>query len=101
METLKLSKLIKALKELESIQGDIRCQDGYEEYVDMEKLPPALSEKISCLADFLLITPEGSINYSAINYLRTKSFPVTPGETDSFGWLSGRIHTTKGIVVFG
>jgi len=101
MKTLKLSDLVEALKELESIQENIRCQDGYEEYVDMEKLPPALSEKISCLADFLLITPEGSISYSALGYLRTEGFPITPGETDSFGWLSGRIHTRKGIVVFG
>lgn len=101
MKTIKLSDLVKALEELEAITEDVRCQDPYNEYVDMEKLPPALSEKILCLADFLLITPLGSIKYSAINYLRMMSFPVSPGETDSFGWLSGCIHTTKGIVVFG
>ena len=28
-------------------------------------------------------------------------YKVFPGERDSFGWLSGCIQTTKGIVVFG
>jgi hypothetical protein len=101
MKTPKLSNLVKALEELEAITENVRCQAPYDEYVDMEKLPPALSEKIACLADTLLITSEGGISYSALGYLRTEGFPVTPGETDSFGWLSGCIHTTKGIVVFG
>lgn len=101
MKTLKLSNLVKALKELESIPENIRCPDGYDEYVDMQKIPVELAERIDILADTLLITSTGNVRYSAIDYLRSRSFPVTPGETDSFGWLSGRIHTTKGIVVFG
>lgn len=101
MKTLKLSDLVKALKELESIPENLRCQDGYDEYVDMQKIPVELEERIASLADTLLITSEGGIIYSALGYLRTEGFPVSPGETDSFGWLSGCIHTRKGIVVFG
>ncbi len=45
-----------------------------------------------------LITDKGSV---AIDQLNAYGYKVTKGEGDSFGWLSGCIHTSKGIIVFG
>lgn len=53
------------------------------------------------LADDFLITGSGRPHYEHIAVLKEKGFRVGPGETDSFGWLSGVIGTKKGKIVFG
>jgi len=83
------------------MKGDFSQPTGYEEYVDLEKVPEELKDKILDAADQLLITDTGGVNFSTRNYLQMNGFPVTPGEQDSFGWLSGCIHTRHGMIVFG
>ena len=58
-------------------------------------------QRISALASVVLITDEGKILWENHRILQDKGFPITPGEKDSFGWLSGNIQTKKGIIVFG
>lgn len=53
-------------------------------------------------ADSVLITREGSADFAAMRDLeRIYGYKVTKGESDSFGWLSGVIHTAKGKIVYG
>lgn len=60
-----------------------------------------LIEDIDTAACNALITDKGSVSYYAIEQLKAYGYKVTKGESDSFGWLSGCIHTNKGIIVFG
>lgn len=57
-----------------------------------------LIEQAEAQADAELITDAGKPNYKVMDRL---GYEVTRGEYDSFGWLSGCIHTSKGIIVFG
>lgn len=66
--------------------------------------PDALDSRISAivdLADIMLITNSGGCDWTNIEALRNAGFNVTAGERDSFGWLSGVIHTSKGRIVYG
>lgn len=65
-----------------------------------DKLPP-LIQKVVSVADTELITPKGECFWYGHQYLRNFGFNVTKGEGDSFGWLTGCIHTKKGIIVYG
>lgn len=49
----------------------------------------------------VLITPEGRPDWKAHAVLKEHGFQVSKGESDSFGWLTGCIHTNKGIIVYG
>ena len=60
-----------------------------------------LVQKVVDLADVELITNKGSCNWAAHQLLKLAGFPITCGERDSFGWLSGVIHTNKGMIVYG
>ena len=60
--------------------------------------------EIDYIASTLLIESGGQPNYEAMEQLKEMSngrYFVTPGETDSFGWLTGCLHTPKGIIVYG
>jgi len=97
----KLSELLKVLLNIESdpsIEAVVpnELKDGYQEH----QLHPLVQEAIH-LANEVLITASGGINRAAVLKVKNSGFSVFPGETDSFGWLTGCILTTKGIVVFG
>ena len=102
--TTELNHLINVLKEIEAsdkitktIPDEIMDEDGgYHEHE-----LPELVQKAILLANVCLITNEGRTNFQNIGVLRKEGFNVSPGETDSFGWLSGIIHTRKGQIVFG
>lgn len=60
--------------------------------------------EIDYMASAVLIESGGYPNYEAMEQLKEMSngrYFVTPGETDSFGWLTGCLHTPKGIIVYG
>lgn len=48
-----------------------------------------------------LITSEGRANQVAIAHVVKQGVAITCGEKDSFGWLTGVIHTKHGKIVFG
>ena len=60
-----------------------------------------LLEQICSMANHELIDDNGAPKYAAMNQLEYEGFRVSPGETDSFGWLSGLINTRNGWIVFG
>ena len=46
----------------------------------------------------------GSPDFTRHNILKSLSngkYFITRGEYDSFGWLSGKLHTPRGIIVYG
>lgn len=60
--------------------------------------------EIDYAASALLIDCMGQPDYDAMEHLYKMSdgrYIVTPGETDSFGWLTGCLHTPAGIIVYG
>lgn len=61
---------------------------------------PAVTEAIH-IAEDVLITGMGGVNWGAVNVLSQHGYGVFPMEQDSFGWLIGGIATSKGILVFG
>ena len=53
------------------------------------------------LADECLIGDDGHPIREEMDKVSAAGFPIFPGEMDSFGWLSGCIQLTRGIIVFG
>lgn len=93
-----MSALINLLKQLEAddtISYTQYLTDGEEDSL------PTLIQDIITLACGNLITNKGGCNWTNINWLKGEGFNVTTGEQDSFGWLSGCIHTSKGTIVYG
>ena len=60
-----------------------------------------LVQHIEILASTTLIDDNGMNIYKYHEYLKSNGFLITPGERDRFGWLSGCIHTKKGIIIYG
>lgn len=58
-------------------------------------------QDVADLANEVLITKDGKTDMDNVAKLKSKGFKVEPGETDSFGWLTGIIHTSKGKFMFG
>lgn len=99
-----LQKLIDVLKQIE--QDDNIVKTVPDEIVDKngaychEDLHPLIQEAIS-LADGNLITVTGACHWDNMEKLGKAGFNVTCGERDSFGWLTGIIHTKKGRIIYG
>ena len=95
-----MNELIAALQAIESDHSFVGNRHDYLTDGAYRRLHP-LVKKVVDLADEELITNTGSCNWQAHKLLKDAGFPVTCGERDSFGWLSGVIHTTKGMIVYG
>jgi len=85
---------LKAMMEDEEVEPKRWLTNG--QYSDL----PASVKRVIEFADEDLIS-NGRPDFSMIEALRREGFEVTPGETDSFGWLTGVIHTPKGMIVWG
>lgn len=48
-----------------------------------------------------LITYDGDVDYKNKRILESNGFKVYPGESDSFGWLTGVIERNNRKLVFG
>jgi hypothetical protein len=62
-----------------------------------------LVREASVLAGKCFITSSGHCDFKAMHDMEkfNSEWIPEPGEQDSFGWLTGIIHTTKGAIVFG
>lgn len=89
-----MSKLALAVKALESSNVPHKewLTDG-----SFDEFPPEVQAIVNA-ADAELIDSRGQ---SDLRVARQHGIRVTCGERDSFGWLSGVIHTAKGKVVYG
>ena len=61
---------------------------------------PDVIEAIN-LAEALLITNNGDVDWYSVDVLRAEGYAVFPLEKDRFGWLIGGIATQKGTISFG
>ena len=95
-----MNELIAALQAIESDPTLTGTGHDYLTDGSYDELHP-LVQNVVAMADKELITNTGSCNWAAHQLLKDAGFPVTCGERDSFGWLSGVIHTTKGMIVYG
>jgi hypothetical protein len=96
-----MNKLIAALQAIEADTTITRPESGYLTDGTYEELHPLVQTVVN-LAMEQLFTREGDSNWSAHQLLKSAGFPVSRGEYyDSFGWLSGIIHTKKGMIVYG
>lgn len=89
-----LLNLLNKIENNSEIQKTNYLTDGYfhELHEDIQEVT-----RIACEE---LIT-NGSCNWNNISKLKELGYNVFPGESDSFGWLSGCIKTKKGIIVYG
>lgn len=97
-----VNELILKLKELESDSSitDVLTKVQEKEQYYVYKLHPLVQE-IIFLADDILIAKGGQVNWENVNLLKQEGFPVRPGDSDSFSWLTGLIKTSKGDIMFG
>jgi hypothetical protein len=95
-----MDKLIQSLKAIEATQlensDDAILNNMEEDNPLKEVINTAIGQ-----ADELLVTDQGQCNWENHEVLKNSGYPVFPGERDRFGWLSGCIQTSKGILVFG
>ena len=64
--------------------------------------PHDLVETAESEACGALICSDGQANFKAMAELKERfGYIVKPGETDSFGWLTGIVCCSKGMIVYG
>lgn len=66
--------------------------------LDDQRNPHPLVEAVVYLASESLTTDD---SYQSKLRLRNAGYIISPGETDSFGWLTGWIHLKRGDILFG
>lgn len=93
-----MKELVKVLKQIESEDKILKAKYLTDGRID--KRHPLIN-KADTLACEKLITDSGSCNWNNIKSLKEQGYNVFAGEKDSFGWLTGCIRTSKGIVVYG
>ena len=96
--SLTLKEFVSKLKELEAFHLDSIYEDHI--FFDDYAADMMLSD-IQYMAEDFLITDTGACHWDNINALKDAGYNVTPGEQDSSGWLTGCIHTQKGIILYG
>ena len=92
-----VSALLNALHTLDACS----ISDNPDIYLDTLTEHDAFIKSVTLLADTALIDYDGKCHWGHIELLKTAGYNVFPGETDSWGWLSGCIQTKKGIIVYG
>ena len=103
--TIDCNELIEILKEIESCVDIINTvpetimNDEDDSYGEEDVHPLILLVK--SLADNALITKSGVCNFNNHGKLADAGFPVRCGDSDSFGWLTGLIKTSKGDIMYG
>lgn len=66
-----------------------------------DELPESVRDVCYFLAPEALILPSGLPALANHEKLKAAGYRVTCRARDSFGWLSGVIHTPKGMIVYG
>jgi hypothetical protein len=53
------------------------------------------------MANEYLIGDDGHPDRDNIDIISSAGFPIFPGEQDRFGWVTGCIELSRGIIIFG
>ena len=78
-----------------TVPPEVMDEDGAYSSDDL----PEEIQAIERLANEVLISSRGGCDFGNISLLEKAGYRVTCGERDSFGWLSGIIHTKKGTKI--
>jgi hypothetical protein len=89
------------LKVLHEINASSILPNSEDAVLNHSEKGVVLIRKAEQLAEEVLIDGKGKNVWSAHTLLEEYGFPVRPGETDTWGWLSGVIQTKKGILIYG
>ena len=86
---------VTTIKNRSQYKGKWYLTDGSQEdpYQDVQEL--------ILLANEHLVKNDGRCHWINHERLKAHGFSVTCGEKDSFGWLTGCVHTKHGIIVYG
>jgi hypothetical protein len=90
-----LIKLIYILHKIDKDGTLIVRQDGH--YCLSQ---PIIAEAVK-LANDCLIDDDGHINRKHIDMVVMEDFPTYAGDMDRYGWLTGIIELSRGIIMFG
>ncbi|WP_257292727.1 hypothetical protein [Endozoicomonas sp. ONNA1] len=93
-------KLKELAEQLKALEADDRFVDDRNLWLRNEDTVDKLYPGLNTLAHEVLIK-QGKPNGFSMAVLEKLGFKIGPGETDSFGWLSGIIYTSKGKYVYG
>ena len=99
--------LLQKLKILETSLEVDQCKDenGFifpNEYIPLEnRWFNGLLEELDSMLSAFLIDKKGRPDYDAHRAIAAFGYRVGPGETDSFGWLTGILYTKVGKIVYG
>lgn len=61
----------------------------------------SLVKRIELISSQVLIDEEGRNLWELHDAMAAAGFPVSCGEKDAFGWLTGVIQTKKGKIIYG
>lgn len=92
----KLLELLQKINTSELPNSDTFILNTLKDGPEVESIQSA-----SNLASEFLIDDKGHSIWGLHRELKDAGFPVFPGERDSFGWLTGCIQTSKGILIYG
>jgi len=95
---MSISDLIKVLEDIEACQAIEPGEVLNWGYIDERH---KLIQEAVYLADSLLILAGGLRNYANECELLREGFGVFCLEKDGFGWLTGGINTSKGVIAYG
>ena len=106
-ESRVMNRLLKELVELiEELDAKAISMEGSDSYRFRKEEEAGCLKKLNrcySIADEMLITSEGQVNWVAVGEItnKNKTLEVYPIEQDGFGWLMGGIRTKKGLITFG
>jgi hypothetical protein len=79
----------------------ITSDDTIEIYKEHYSITHPLVDAAKFLANECLIGDDGHPDRETMDEVVEAGFPIFPGEMDSFGWLTGCIQLSRGIIMFG
>lgn len=94
-----METLVALLKQIDALE----MKDSYARLLNNSKIEVVynLVREVAGVADTVLIGPNGECLWDQHKILQEAGYDVFPGERDRFGWLTGCIQTTKGVIVYG
>ena len=96
-----MESLVHSLRWIDSYDGNIHAD--HDTYIDDAKSDDGVAcvvSNIEYLARQVLVRDSEACNWANISILRRYGFDVKPVKVDTDGWVTGGIHTKRGIITY-